>query len=130
MGSATKPDTILYGLNALKVGLGSPSTPDTLINGATRLQGGLDQLAHGTALPATPVDGIKPVLDGAKAQLDPKLLPANGPATPGGDLAELIIALNGLSTNNPGCSADPTCKGTTAFLAAQVTHVEDGPSDA
>ena len=123
MGTATTPDTILYGLNALAVGLGGPSTPDTLINGATRLKGGLGVLAHGDGTPANPgLEGIKGGLDGAKSQLDPKLADANGAGVPGGDLAELIIALNTLSTSNPGCSADATCAGTTAFLAGQVTQ--------
>lgn len=117
LGTATEPDTILYGLNALKTGLGSASADGTLINGVTKLQGGLKQLARGDGTAANPgLAGIQVGLNGAKSQLDPALAELKD----GGDLARLMAALNDLSANNPGCSADPTCKGTTAVLAGQV----------
>jgi putative membrane protein len=114
MGTASKKDTILYGLNALSVGLGASSTPDTLISGATLLKGGLHVLAHGDGTQENPgLDGAKAGVDGMKSQLDPKL-------SAGGELAQLIDALNDLSNNNPGCSADATCKGRTTALADKV----------
>jgi len=60
IGPASKPGTVLNGLDQMKNGLGSPSTPDSLLYGVSEVQNGLELLK---------AEGINPLLGGV-AQIE------------------------------------------------------------
>jgi len=115
-GSATTPDSLLFGVNAIndgmaqmQAGIGSPTTPDTLLFGSTAITGGLNTIAQGIGSPTTPntlmfasnalTGGLDQVLAGIGSATTPDTL-LYAASQVGGGLSQMKAGIGSASTPN------------------------------
>jgi putative membrane protein len=111
------------GVDKLLAGLGDRSDPQTLIGGLNALHSGLTTARFGSTLLATGAAKLVDPQTGLPAAKSGVDLVRSGLQAAGPKADQLLGALNAIQ-DTPGCSSDPTCKGTVAAVIPQVQQTK------